>query len=76
MCSTTVFGMKSMIYLGTSIQGKKIETDVVENFFSQVRARNGQNDNSRLVEYDIMSIHMENSPLLNQKLKRVQSPNV
>ena len=68
-CATTLFDIKSMIigfqqlckvifkkYPGASIQGNKINTDVVENTFSQVRARNGQNDNPRLIEYGMFLI--------------------
>ena len=55
-CSTTIYDIKSMIIgfkqlCELPIQGNKINTDVVENIFSQVRARNGQNDNPRLAEY-------------------------
>ena len=73
-CPITVFGLKFMIigfnqlckiilkkYPEKSILANKINTDAVENFFSQVRARNGQNDNPRLIEY---GMYMNNIALL------------
>ena len=62
--STTMSDVKSMIiglkslcsiifekYPGTEIHANKLNTDVVENTFSQARARNGQNDNATVAEY-------------------------
>ena len=62
--STTIFDLKSMIigfkelcklgfdkFEGMSVYANKINTDIVENTFSQARARNGQNDNPTVAEY-------------------------
>ena len=39
----------------TATHANKINTDVVENTFSQARARNGQNDNRTAAEYGKLS---------------------
>ena len=64
LCPTTIFDVKSMIlgfkevcrivfekYPGLTVSAKRFNTDVVENTFCQVRARNGQNDNPTLAMY-------------------------
>ena len=69
--STTLFDMKSMIigfrqlcriafekFEGIAINANKINTDVVENTFSQARARNGQNDNPTVAEYGKLSMNI------------------